>query len=74
MAQRKQYPAILLLVSLVTVPFLVVAVLLLQYRVSIHEGYQRMLDDVRLFRIYEGTTQIQQIVIARELARQAAQS
>ena len=35
-AQRKQYPAILLLVSLVTVPFLVVAVLLLQYRVSIH--------------------------------------
>ena len=51
MAQRKQYPAILLLVSLVTVPFLVVAVLLLQYRVGLHEGYQRMLDDVRIFRI-----------------------
>ena len=51
MAQRKQYPAILLLVGLVTVPFLVVAVLLLQYRVGLHEGYQRMLDDVRLFRI-----------------------
>ena len=50
-AQRKQYPAILLLVGLVTVPFLVVAVLLLQYRVGLHEGYQRMLDDVRLFRI-----------------------
>jgi acyl-CoA dehydrogenase len=29
---------------------------------------------VRLFRIYEGTTQIQQIVIARELARQAGNS
>ncbi|HIL21779.1 MAG TPA: acyl-CoA dehydrogenase, partial [Alcanivorax sp.] len=26
------------------------------------------------FRIYEGTTQIQQIVIARELARQAKSS
>ena len=38
-AQRKQYPAILLLVGLVTVPFLVVAVLLLQYRVGLHEGY-----------------------------------
>ena len=38
MAQRKRYPAILLLVGLVTVPFLVVAVLLLQYRVDIHEG------------------------------------
>ena len=51
MAQRKQYPAILLLVGLVTVPFLVVALLLLQYRVGIHDSYQRMLDDVRLFRI-----------------------
>ena len=51
MAQRKQYPAILLLVGLVTVPFLVVAVLLLQYRVGIHEGFQRMLDDVRIFRV-----------------------
>jgi len=50
-AQRKQYPAILLLVGLVTVPFLVVALLLLQYRVGIHDSYQRMLDDVRLFRI-----------------------
>ena len=35
---------------------------------------ERFYRDVRLFRIYEGTTQIQQIVIARELARQAAQS
>jgi len=50
--------------------------------VQIHGGAGYMADyaverfyrDVRLFRIYEGTTQIQQIVIARELARQAAQS
>ncbi|MCH0747950.1 acyl-CoA dehydrogenase family protein, partial [Klebsiella pneumoniae] len=27
--------------------------------------------DVRLFRIYEGTTQIQQIVIARNMIREA---
>jgi acyl-CoA dehydrogenase len=30
---------------------------------------ERLYRDVRLFRIYEGTTQIQQIVIARELLR-----
>ncbi|WJF92148.1 acyl-CoA dehydrogenase family protein [Paraburkholderia bonniea] len=33
-------------------------------------GIERFYRDVRLFRIYEGTTQIQQIVIARELRRQ----
>lgn len=32
-------------------------------------GIERFYRDVRLFRIYEGTTQIQQIVIARELLR-----
>jgi acyl-CoA dehydrogenase len=32
-------------------------------------GIERFYRDVRLFRIYEGTTQIQQIVIARELQR-----
>ncbi len=32
-------------------------------------GIERLYRDVRLFRIYEGTTQIQQIVIARELIR-----
>jgi len=50
--------------------------------VQIHGGAGYMADyaverfyrDVRLFRIYEGTTQIQQIVIARELARQAGNS
>ena len=50
--------------------------------VQIHGGAGYMADypverfyrDVRLFRIYEGTTQIQQIVIARELARQAKSS
>jgi acyl-CoA dehydrogenase len=32
---------------------------------------ERFFRDVRLFRIYEGTTQIQQIVIAREMIRTA---
>ena len=29
-------------------------------------GIERLYRDVRLFRIYEGTSQIQQIIIARE--------
>ncbi len=36
-------------------------------------GIERFYRDVRLFRIYEGTTQIQQIVIARNMLKQAAQ-
>ena len=35
-------------------------------------GIERFYRDVRLFRIYEGTTQIQQIVIARNMARELA--
>ncbi len=34
-------------------------------------GIERFYRDVRLFRIYEGTTQIQQLVIARNLIREA---
>jgi acyl-CoA dehydrogenase len=34
-------------------------------------GIERFYRDVRLFRIYEGTTQIQQIVIARQMMRAA---
>ena len=34
-------------------------------------GIERFFRDVRLFRIYEGTTQIQQLVIARNLIRRA---
>ena len=34
-------------------------------------GIERFYRDVRIFRLYEGTTQIQQIVVARELARAA---
>jgi len=34
-------------------------------------GIERFYRDARIFRLYEGTTQIQQIVIARELARAA---
>ena len=33
-------------------------------------GIERFYRDVRIFRIYEGTSQIQQVVIARELQRQ----
>jgi len=32
-------------------------------------GIERIYRDVRLFRLYEGTTQIQQLIIARELGR-----
>ncbi len=32
-------------------------------------GIERFYRDVRLFRIYEGTSQIQQIVIARHMLR-----
>src|SRR3546814_1508658 len=34
-------------------------------------GIERFYRDVRLFRIYEGTTQIQQLVIARNMIRAA---
>ena len=34
-------------------------------------GIERFYRDVRLFRLYEGTSQIQQIVIARKLVREA---
>ena len=36
-------------------------------------GIERFYRDVRLFRIYEGSTQIQQIVIARNMVREAMQ-
>lgn len=35
-------------------------------------GIERFYRDVRLFRLYEGTSQIQQLVIARNLVREAA--
>jgi len=35
-------------------------------------GVERFYRDVRLFRIYEGTSQIQQLVIARNMIREAA--
>ena len=35
---------------------------------------ERFYRDVRLFRIYEGTSQIQQLVIARSMIRDAARS
>jgi acyl-CoA dehydrogenase len=34
-------------------------------------GIERFYRDVRLFRIYEGTSQIQQLVIARNMLRDA---
>ncbi|MEO0981890.1 MAG: acyl-CoA dehydrogenase family protein [Pseudomonadota bacterium] len=36
-------------------------------------GIERFYRDARIFRLYEGTTQIQQIIIARELAKAAKQ-
>ncbi|MBX4389398.1 hypothetical protein K4H03_25305, partial [Mycobacterium tuberculosis] len=33
---------------------------------------ERFYRDVRLFRIYEGTTQIQQLIIARNMIKEAA--
>jgi acyl-CoA dehydrogenase len=35
-------------------------------------GIERFYRDVRLFRIYEGTSQIQQLVIARNMIRDAS--
>jgi acyl-CoA dehydrogenase len=35
-------------------------------------GIERFYRDVRLFRIFEGTTQIQQLVIARNMVRASA--
>ena len=35
-------------------------------------GIERFYRDVRLFRIYEGTTQIQQIIIARNMISEAS--
>jgi len=35
-------------------------------------GVERFYRDVRLFRLYEGTSQIQQIVIARNMIKQAS--
>jgi acyl-CoA dehydrogenase len=34
-------------------------------------GIERFYRDVRLFRLYEGTSQIRQLVIARNLIKQA---
>lgn len=34
-------------------------------------GIERFYRDVRLFRLYEGTTQIQQLIIARNMVRAA---
>jgi acyl-CoA dehydrogenase len=35
-------------------------------------GIERLHRDVRLFRLYEGTTQVQQLVIARNMIREAS--
>jgi len=49
---------------------------------QIHGGYgyikeyavERLYRDARLLRIYEGTSQIQQLIIARELIKEKAAS
>lgn len=50
MAERKKYPAMLLLFGLVTVPFLLVAGLIFQARLTTQSDYERMLGDIRIFR------------------------
>ena len=35
-------------------------------------GIERFYRDVRLYRLYEGTSQIQQLIIAREMLKEAA--
>ena len=50
------------------------------YAIVIHGGagyiseyaIERFYRDVRLFRLYEGTTQIQQVIIARNMIRAAS--
>nr|WP_245414444.1 acyl-CoA dehydrogenase family protein [Mycoplana dimorpha] len=41
------------------------------WRRRLHEEYsvEHLYPDVRLFRLYEGTSQIQQIIIGREMTR-----
>lgn len=50
MAERKKYPAILLLLGLVTVPFLLVAGLIFQDRLVAQSNFQRMIGDIQVFR------------------------
>ncbi len=50
MAERKKYPAIALLLGLVTVPFLLVAALVFQNRLEAQSDFQRMLTDIQVFR------------------------
>ncbi|MGO8725778.1 MAG: acyl-CoA dehydrogenase family protein [Streptosporangiaceae bacterium] len=53
----------------------VVKIVAMSLRIHGGSGYirgvpvERLYRDVRLFRIYEGTSQIQQLVIAREMLR-----
>ena len=37
----------------------------------VDHGVERFYRDVRLFRLYEGTSQIQQLIIARDMIREA---
>ncbi|HAR75188.1 MAG TPA: hypothetical protein DCR60_03025, partial [Psychrobacter sp.] len=36
-------------------------------------GIERFYRDVRLYRLYEGTTQIQQIIIARNMIKEVSE-
>ena len=40
-------------------------------RVADEEASKRFYRDVRLFRLYEGTSQIQQLIIARNMLKRA---
>ncbi|MGI9573822.1 ATP-binding protein [Alloalcanivorax xenomutans] len=48
-SKRTAFPAIALMAALITVPFVLLALLILQHRLAVHDNYQRMLGDIRAF-------------------------
>lgn len=47
--KQRRFPAVFLLVTLVTVPFVVVATLLYQYRLGLHDRHHVMQEDLAVF-------------------------
>lgn len=66
MALRKQHSAILLLLALVTVPFLMVASLVFQYRLDTQADFLRLLSNLQVFR--QGLAVVGPLERVRDLA------
>mgnify|MGYP007064212649 CR=1 FL=1 len=47
--KERHFPAVFLLVSLVTVPFVMMATLLYQYRLDLHDRHHVLQDDLAVF-------------------------